>query len=489
MNTRSTELEEKKEDTKFIHFLKLPAVLQTNVIQHLNLSDAAKMSQISKKINHFVKTNSTFWKIPLNRHYSIKETTLNPHKVLKRKFSVETEDTRGEIKKRHLKLLRFLKENKKEQFAEVWNETKDINDKIRELFNISDEQGDCFDIAFKNHYSDFIELFYSTIVSQFEDKEKKIDYTRLGPWKTHFLYWAATFGKDDVVEKLIKEKIDINIVCTGNETALYSACSYGRLSTVKLLLAAKADVNIVTDHKRSPLDQAALNGDLTLVELLIKHRANIQNVNKYGSISIHHAAVGGNTSIIKLLIALGADPDLSRRSDGTSPLILAAQVGNLSAVKLFIKHGAKVKHVCTDDGCSALHLSAQNGHMAISELLINQGANVNQRCTNDNCTPLYLTAEQGETETAELLLKNHADVDTAFNLGTTPLMIAAKHNHIEMIELLLRYRANTELHDIANKTALDFTKSEEAMQIILSAQKKTSENTEVAEPAVKKMRI
>lgn len=90
------------------------------------------------------------------------------------------------------------------------------------------------------------------------------------------LYYAASFGLDSIVEKLITSSdfnsADLN--APGSRyggTPLHAAAYRRHVSTVRILLEAgaspaKADFNCVT-----PLHSAAANGDLTVLRILLDH--------------------------------------------------------------------------------------------------------------------------------------------------------------------------------------------------------------------------
>ncbi|XP_059163960.1 transient receptor potential cation channel subfamily A member 1-like [Physella acuta] len=67
---------------------------------------------------------------------------------------------------------------------------------------------------------------------------------------------AAIGGYTDIVEDLIRMKVELN--CRDNEknTALHHACYHGHLATVKSLLDHKASVTMTNLHDKSPLDVA-----------------------------------------------------------------------------------------------------------------------------------------------------------------------------------------------------------------------------------------
>lgn len=82
---------------------------------------------------------------------------------------------------------------------------------------------------------------------------------------------ASYFGFYPLVQKLLKENLDVNYADEKNKaTALNYSCTNGYLEISRLLIDAKADLNHEDAYKNSPISGALKNGHTKIVDLLIK---------------------------------------------------------------------------------------------------------------------------------------------------------------------------------------------------------------------------
>lgn len=129
---------------------------------------------------------------------------------------------------------------------------------------------------------------------------------------------------------------------------LRAALSRGDVAMVKILLAAKADPNQVGGKRNvqrmTPLmivanisRIASLRGVLTinagtvaadparLAKLLIDAGASIEAKDADGSTALFYTLYQYNIDVAKLLLRSGADPNVKRAKDGSTPLIVAVR--------------------------------------------------------------------------------------------------------------------------------------------------------------------
>jgi ankyrin repeat protein len=159
--------------------------------------------------------------------------------------------------------------------------------------------------------------------------------------------------------------------------------------------------------------------------------------------------------------------------DGTTPLMVAAEVGSLDAMKMLIDrhadvnaknmagstalmwsvtdpkkvrmlldHGADV-NVAARSGRTALIIASfANPSAEVVRMLLAKGANV-AVMDSRKVTPLNAATFGNDTATVRLLLDASADVNTADTfIGLTPLINASGNRNLEAVKLLLAKGAN-----------------------------------------------
>jgi ankyrin repeat protein len=129
-------------------------------------------------------------------------------------------------------------------------------------------------------------------------------------------------------------------------------------------------------------------------------------------------------------------------TNGTTPLMFAAEKGDLSAVEKLLAQGAAV-NATRSDGYTALHCAAQSGNLGVVQVLLKAGANVNARA-KQNVSPLMVSIDMawGKPQITLALIRAGADVNAAESRGDTPLWTAVTESSDEVIEELLKRGAN-----------------------------------------------
>lgn len=145
---------------------------------------------------------------------------------------------------------------------------------------------------------------------------------------------AASLGKSEVINLLLRHGADPNVRGSDNRTALQYAAEQNRIASAKLLLAGGADINGTDDTNLSPLIMAV---DRDFDELAF------------------------------YLINAGADPDIQHIA-GHTALIDAARNGDLEMVKSLKAAGAS-SHTALPDGRIAKDIAQQLQHFEIAVYL------------------------------------------------------------------------------------------------------------------------
>ena len=318
------------------------------------------------------------------------------------------------------------------------------------------------------------------------------------------MWFAAQYGKVDVVKFLIQNGADVNAVDkrkhTFDRTGLLLALERGHFDVAKLLIQSGADVNIVDGYeKKSPLHVAAKVGRINVVKVLIQNGAQVNYGDKDNYTALHRAVRNGYVDVAKLLILNGADVNLAESLGRWTALHFACDKGHLEIVKILIENGAKVNMLTKIHGdalmraCSSCvsvdvvkylishgsnvnratkwgwtplrYLSSvsnkyDDNRLIVCNMLISNGANVNVNADSTMHganTPLYEACSIGLVFIAKLLIQNGAHVNAQNMWGTTPLITAALQGHFEILKLLIRNGADVNMLNNNKSSALDLT--------------------------------
>ena len=150
------------------------------------------------------------------------------------------------------------------------------------------------------------------------------------------LFEAASLGRIDRLNELIRDVSTVNAYSKDGFTALHFACYFGQPDAARLLFekGAKADAVAANPTRVMPLHSAASSRNLEAARLLLKHGAPID----------------------------------ARQQAGWVPIHAAAQNGDRDMVALFLEHKADVR-IANDDGKTAAMVAREKGHSQIADVL------------------------------------------------------------------------------------------------------------------------
>nr|WP_127760068.1 ankyrin repeat domain-containing protein [Peribacillus asahii] len=189
------------------------------------------------------------------------------------------------------------------------------------------------------------------------------------------LIQAVEHKETEMVSRLIKEGVDINIQDSEGRTATMIATYNNDATTAKILIDAGADVNIQDDMKNTPFLFAGAEGYLDILKLTIDAGADATITNRYGGTALIPTSEHGYVNVVKELLT-HTDVDVNH-------------VNNLGWTAL-------LEAILLNDGDEKLQQTIQ--------LLIDYGADVNLPDEN-NMTPLQHAREKGFKEIEQILLK------------------------------------------------------------------------------------
>ena len=122
-----------------------------------------------------------------------------------------------------------------------------------------------------------------------------------------------------------------------------------------------------------------------------------------------------------------------RRTNGTTPLVQAAEINRPDMVDLLLEHRADVEKA-KRGGFTPLLVSAYRGNLKITEILLEKRADINKAASLGQ-TPLFMAAQNGHKEVVVTLLA--AGPDKAVTTGWSTALSIARENGFDEIAALL----------------------------------------------------
>lgn len=142
-------------------------------------------------------------------------------------------------------------------------------------------------------------------------KESK-DYSRVlkaGYPGNTTLHTAILYDADNIVEFLLKNKLDLGIQNKDGNSVLQIACLKGNTTLVYRLIKLGANIHDKNIYEDTPLHSAVRSGNLKTVVVLLSQSASVFPKNRFGETPLHTAVVGPkkNLEIIIQLVKMGSD--------------------------------------------------------------------------------------------------------------------------------------------------------------------------------------
>ena len=287
---------------------------------------------------------------------------------------------------------------------------------------------------------------------------------------TYALRAAAKYGRNDLLEYLIRKGNSVNMALPGNNsTLLHEAVKSQQTETIKILVQLGARTVSQDPFGRTPLHVAVENRSLEVIKCLVECQETVQKESELKNVSnpertvtegnflnvpdvdgntpLHLGVASGNTNIVFYLISAGSDKNTCNIR-GEYPLTLAARCGKNDIVELLMVGEVQ----CEAAQIDALRAAIVAGLLDTMDLLLRLGAPVNK---GQNEKPIHVASELGRKEIVSLLLQYGASLTSRTDSGNTALHLASEHEHLSLVKYLVeeeRDDLNTLNHE--NETPL-----------------------------------
>ncbi|XP_067653124.1 ankyrin-3-like [Haliotis asinina] len=331
-------------------------------------------------------------------------------------------------------------------------------------------------------------------------KRNTLDVNSKGHEEKTPVMLAASHGKSEVFDILMKKGADLSVTDENGDNILHCACGGGNVEIVNYILKRNTlDVNSKGHEEKTPVMLAASHGKSEVFDILMKKGADLSVTDENDDNILHSACRGGNVKIVNYILKRNTLDVNSKGYEEKTPVMLAASQGKSEVFNILTKTGADLS-VIDENGHNILHSACRGGNVNIvSYILIQSSLDINSKC-HDGLTPVMHSASQGKNEVFDILVKNGAnlsdtdvdgsnilhwacrggnakivnyilfqniaDINSKNGDGETPVLLAAWHGRREVFDVLVVNGANLSVVDKNGDNILYFACSGKDEQIV-----------------------
>ena len=175
---------------------------------------------------------------------------------------------------------------------------------------------------------------------------------------------AASAGRKDVVERLLRDGADVNARDSSGRTAVTAAAAAEHVGVVRVLIDAGADVDMQDDDRSNPLLLCGENGNVALLREVLRAGPDLTATNRFGGTALIPASDRGHVEMVRALLQTDIDVDHVNRL-GWTALLEAVILGDggeahQRIVRLLLDAGADPT-IADGDGVTASSTPASGG--------------------------------------------------------------------------------------------------------------------------------
>jgi len=157
------------------------------------------------------------------------------------------------------------------------------------------------------------------------------------------------------------------------EAAFLEMAYNGNLEAVQEFVSKGTPVDSTLDDKSTALMWASFNGHTPVVAYLLDKGADVDAKDTNGRSALLYASSGPYPETVGLLLRKGAEVNIQGKSEGFTPLMMAASEGHINVVRILLLNGASVG-IIDRDGDTASKFAREKGHPEVLKLLQEQSA-------------------------------------------------------------------------------------------------------------------
>lgn len=252
------------------------------------------------------------------------------------------------------------------------------------------------------------------------------------------LHEAAISGNVDVLNSLVNAGVSVNSFSADGWSPLHNAVQFSQKAFTKALLEKGASVN--QQHaasQRTPLFVACLNATSEIVSLLLLHGADPSIADSTHTYPIHVAAFRGDVDMISALYNDGASVNV-RDEEGATPLHKATYVQSLPAIKYLLQKKASANLGTYERRWTPLMIATALANFDLVKALVDGGADV-RISSFERASPVQIAAAAGSSQIVDFLIQKGANLDTFDAKGWTPLHNAIQGHHVDTVKVIVKH--------------------------------------------------
>ncbi len=227
----------------------------------------------------------------------------------------------------------------------------------------------------------------------------------------------------------------------GNSPCHYAA-EDGACDILDALLKHKIDVNAQDITLKTPLMKATRNGKIEAVKRLIKSGCSLNIRDKNRDTALHFAARHGSAGLVTALFESGSDVNIQNQW-GHTPLMEATSYNNKDAALKLLNAICNVNLREYKFGDTALHVAVRKNYSVIIEQLLSTGK-VKHVYNYQGELAFYDAVANQKLDTLKLFLYYNYDLDVPAKLeydgtgGKTLVRIALERGHFDLLKLFAK---------------------------------------------------
>jgi ankyrin repeat protein len=221
------------------------------------------------------------------------------------------------------------------------------------------------------------------------------------------LHFAAANGILSTIRLLLDKGAKINAQDMEDKTPLIYAVENIQADAAEYLLVSGADKHSRTITGLFPRDFIKAAGP-SMDRLMPFFEAKLTQIDSKGNTPLHQAVYQGGITTAKNLLNTDTSSINFKNNKSLTPLLVAVANLNFDISNLLLKYGADPNISRPSDGNSPLHVAAENGLSWLGEILLDHGAKINA-LNKDGATPLILAVQWQHRDFATMLIRRGAD--------------------------------------------------------------------------------